>query len=96
MGDEGVAAARRRRRVRLLQRWLINPPLILAVRLGLYPGHALLETIGRRTGRTRRTVVGTQRDGRACGSLPSRARTPAISPTSAPTPRFGSSSTDTG
>ncbi len=51
-------AVLRRRRVRLLQKYLLNPPVALAVRAGLAPGYTLLETTGRRTGRTRRTVVG--------------------------------------
>lgn len=54
----------RRRKVRRLQRYLINPPLILALRLGVLPGHVLLETTGRRTGRRRRTIVGVRQDGR--------------------------------
>jgi deazaflavin-dependent oxidoreductase (nitroreductase family) len=54
---------RKRRRVLLLQRYLLNPPVRLAVRLGLVPGYVLLETTGRRTGKRRRTVVGALRDG---------------------------------
>jgi deazaflavin-dependent oxidoreductase (nitroreductase family) len=54
---------RKRRRVRLLQRYVLNPPVRLAVRLGLLPGYVLLETTGRRTGRRRSTVVGALRDG---------------------------------
>jgi deazaflavin-dependent oxidoreductase (nitroreductase family) len=53
---------RKRRRVRLLQRCLSNPPVRLAVRFGLLPGYVLVETIGRRTGKRRRTVVGAIRD----------------------------------
>jgi deazaflavin-dependent oxidoreductase (nitroreductase family) len=52
------AAVRRRRRIRLLQRWILNPPLRALAHLGLLPGHIVLETRGRRTGRTRHTVVG--------------------------------------
>lgn len=48
----------KRRRVRLLQRYVLNPPVILATRLGLVPGYVLVETQGRRTGKRRRTVVG--------------------------------------
>jgi deazaflavin-dependent oxidoreductase (nitroreductase family) len=50
--------ASKRRRVRLLQKYLFNPPIKLGVYLGLVPGHALIETIGRRTGKRRRTVIG--------------------------------------
>ncbi len=57
------AAARKRRRVRVLQRYLLNPPMKAATWLGVYPGHVLLETRGRRTGRRRRTVVGLHREG---------------------------------
>ena len=48
----------KRRRVRLLQRYVLNPPVLLATRVGLVPGYVLVETRGRRTGRRRRTVVG--------------------------------------
>lgn len=54
---------RKRRRVRLLQRYVVNPPVKLVVWAGLAPGHALLETLGRRTGARRRTVVGVHLDG---------------------------------
>ena len=53
VGDE-----RKRRRVRVLQRYLLNPPVIVAVWAGLLPGYVLIETQGRRTGKRRRTVVG--------------------------------------
>jgi deazaflavin-dependent oxidoreductase (nitroreductase family) len=59
-----VAAAARRtkqRRVRLVQRWLLNPPMRVLTYLGLLRHHAVLETTGRRTGRSRRTVVGIAR-----------------------------------
>lgn len=57
---EGVrsGSGAKRRRVRLLQRYVLNPPVIVATRLGLVPGHVLVETQGRRTGKRRRTVVG--------------------------------------
>lgn len=48
----------KRRRVRLLQRYVLNPPVILATRVGLVPGYVLVETQGRRSGKRRRTVVG--------------------------------------
>ena len=53
----------RRRRVVLLQRYVLNPPMTAAVWLGLVPGHMLVETTGRLTGKRRRTVVGCHRDG---------------------------------
>jgi deazaflavin-dependent oxidoreductase (nitroreductase family) len=45
--------------VRILQKYLFNPPLkfLLALGLGL-PGYALLETTGRKSGKPRRTPVG--------------------------------------
>lgn len=47
------------RLVHAVQRWLVNPPIRLLLRLGLMPpGYALLETVGRRTGRPRQTPVG--------------------------------------
>lgn len=55
-------AAQRRRRVLLLQKYLLNPPTKLAVFLGLVPGHALIETTGRKTGKRRHTVVGVHED----------------------------------
>lgn len=57
------AQARKRHRVMTVQRWLLNPPMRAFVWLGLVPGHMIIETRGHRTGRTRRTVVGTHRDG---------------------------------
>jgi deazaflavin-dependent oxidoreductase (nitroreductase family) len=59
------AAQQKRRQVRRLQKYVVNPPTKLAVGLGLVPGHALVETVGRKTGRRRRTVVGVHRDGGA-------------------------------
>ena len=55
--------ARKRKRVRLLQRYLLNPPAKLMVWAGLLPGHVLIETKGRRSGKRRRTVVGMHIDG---------------------------------
>lgn len=54
--------ARKRRLVVPLQRYLLNPPMKVLVHAGLVPGHALIETTGRNTGRRRRTVVGIRRD----------------------------------
>lgn len=47
----------------LLQKYLLNPPTKAAVFLGLVPGHAIIETTGRKTGKQRRTVVGVHEDG---------------------------------
>ena len=44
-----------------MQRWLLNPPMRLLTYLGLLRHHAVLETTGRRTGRSRRTIVGIVR-----------------------------------
>lgn len=58
-------AARRRQRVLLLQKYVVNPPTKAAVFLGFVPGHALIETTGRKTGKRRRTIVGVHEDGDA-------------------------------
>ena len=45
--------------IHTLQKYLLNPPIKLALALGLpLPGYALLETKGRKTGKPRRTPVG--------------------------------------
>jgi deazaflavin-dependent oxidoreductase (nitroreductase family) len=64
--SSAVDDAERRRRTRLVQRYLLNPPMKTAAWLGLSRRHVLLETTGRVSGRRRRTVVGAHRDG---GSL---------------------------
>lgn len=46
-----------------LQRYVLNPPVKLAAFLGVLPGYAVIETVGRKTGRRRRTVVGVHREG---------------------------------
>jgi deazaflavin-dependent oxidoreductase (nitroreductase family) len=54
----------KRRIVHALQKYLLNPPIKLLFALGLAPpGYALLETIGRKTGKPRRTPVGNGRVG---------------------------------
>ena len=53
----------KRRRIVRLQRYVLNPPMKVAVWLGLIPGHMIVETAGRVTGKRRRTVVGCCRDG---------------------------------
>lgn len=50
--------------VHTLQKYLLNPPIKLLFALGVAPpGYALLETIGRKTGKPRRTPVGNGRVG---------------------------------
>ena len=45
--------------VHALQKYLLNPPIKLLFTVGLVPpGYALLETIGRKSGKPRRTPVG--------------------------------------
>jgi deazaflavin-dependent oxidoreductase (nitroreductase family) len=65
MSDSRVPdpSAAKRRRVRAVQRYLLNPPMKLAVRWGLVRGCVLVETVGRRSGRRRRTAVGMHVDG---------------------------------
>jgi len=58
-------AASARRRTRLIQRYLLNPPTKALTWLGLSRRHLLLETVGRKTGKARRTVVGFTGDGGA-------------------------------
>jgi deazaflavin-dependent oxidoreductase (nitroreductase family) len=54
----------KRRIVHALQKYLFNPPIKLLFALGLVPpGYALLETIGRKSGKPRRTPVGDGRVG---------------------------------
>jgi len=49
----------KRRLVHGLQKYLLNPPIRLFMRMGLTPpGYALLETTGRRSGKPRTTPVG--------------------------------------
>jgi len=51
--------------VHALQKYLLNPPIKLLLALGLAPpGYALLETIGRKTGKPRSTPVGDGRVGK--------------------------------
>jgi len=45
--------------VHFVQKYLLNPPIKLLFAIGVVlPGHALLETTGRKTGKPRRTPVG--------------------------------------
>jgi hypothetical protein len=53
--------------IHALQKYLLNPPNKVLFALGVVPpGRALLETIGRKTGKPRRTPVG---DGRVGGQF---------------------------
>ena len=55
----GESDAMKLRIVRILQKYLFNPPIKLLLTIGLVPpGYAMLETIGRKTGKPRRTPVG--------------------------------------
>jgi deazaflavin-dependent oxidoreductase (nitroreductase family) len=56
-------AHRKRSRTRVVQRYLLNPPVKALVWLGLVPGLVLIETTGRRSGRRRRNVVGMHVEG---------------------------------
>ena len=52
----------KRRIVHFLQKYLFNPPIKFLFALGIVPpGYALLETIGRKSGKPRRTPVGNGR-----------------------------------
>ena len=53
----------KRKRIVILQRYVLNPPMKAAVWLGLLPGHMIVETTGRVSGKRRRTVVGCQAEG---------------------------------
>jgi deazaflavin-dependent oxidoreductase (nitroreductase family) len=54
----------KRRIVHFLQKYLLNPPIKLLFAVGVaWPGYALLETIGRKSGKPRRTPVGNGRVG---------------------------------
>jgi deazaflavin-dependent oxidoreductase (nitroreductase family) len=57
----------KRRIIHVLQKYLLNPPIKLLFAIGMSPpGYALLETVGRNSGRPRHTPVG---DGRVAGQL---------------------------
>jgi deazaflavin-dependent oxidoreductase (nitroreductase family) len=51
--------------VHALQKYLLNPPIKFLFAVGVAPpGYALLETVGRKTGKPRRTPVGDGRIGK--------------------------------
>lgn len=62
-GPDDGRGERKRRRIRLVQRYLLNPPVKALTWLGVLPGMVLVETTGRRSGRRRRTVVGMHVEG---------------------------------
>jgi deazaflavin-dependent oxidoreductase (nitroreductase family) len=54
----------KRRFVHLAQKYLLNPPIKVALAFGAAPpGYALLETVGRKSGKPRRTPVGNGLEG---------------------------------
>jgi deazaflavin-dependent oxidoreductase (nitroreductase family) len=60
-----VSASAKRSIVTIVQKFLLNPPIKLLLAAGLAPpGYALLETVGRKTGKPRRTPVGNGLVGR--------------------------------
>jgi deazaflavin-dependent oxidoreductase (nitroreductase family) len=53
--------------IHVLQKYVLNPPIKILFAIGIVPpGYALLETVGRKTGKPRRTPVG---DGRVGGQF---------------------------
>jgi deazaflavin-dependent oxidoreductase (nitroreductase family) len=51
--------------IQLLQKYVFNPPIKILFALGIVPpGYAMIETVGRKTGKARRTPVGHGRVGR--------------------------------
>jgi deazaflavin-dependent oxidoreductase (nitroreductase family) len=59
-----VRGLNKRRIATALSRYVVNPPVRALFRLGIpAPGTAILETVGRRSGRPRRTPVTDGRDG---------------------------------
>jgi deazaflavin-dependent oxidoreductase (nitroreductase family) len=57
------AATKKRKRLRVVQRYLVNPPAKAAVWTGLVPGFVIVETVGRTSGRRRHNVVGMHFEG---------------------------------
>ena len=52
----------KRRIVHFVQKYLLNPPIKFLFAIGAVPpGHVLLETIGRKSGKPRRTPLGVAR-----------------------------------
>jgi deazaflavin-dependent oxidoreductase (nitroreductase family) len=62
--QQATAALTKRTLIHVLQKYLLNPPVKLLFGLGIgRPGYVLLETIGRKSGKRRRTPVGDGRVG---------------------------------
>ena len=62
-GSPAPSGSTKRRLIHALQKYLLNPPIKLSLALGVAPpGYALLETTGRKTGKPRRTPVGSGKD----------------------------------
>jgi deazaflavin-dependent oxidoreductase (nitroreductase family) len=61
MADDSTA--QKRKRVRWVQRYLVNPPAKAAVWTGWVPGYVIVETVGRKTGTLRHNIVGMQFEG---------------------------------
>jgi deazaflavin-dependent oxidoreductase (nitroreductase family) len=57
------AATKKRKRIRLVQRYLVNPPAKAAVWTGLVPGYVIVETVGRKSGTVRHNIVGMHLEG---------------------------------
>lgn len=63
-GFDGTVPSAKVRAVHFTQKYLLNPPVRALFALGLVPPtHVLLETTGRKTGRTRQNPVGNGLDG---------------------------------
>jgi deazaflavin-dependent oxidoreductase (nitroreductase family) len=59
VGLTAASPSLKRRLVRFVQRWIVNPPVRVLLAIGVLPlGFALIETTGRRSGKPRRTPVG--------------------------------------
>jgi deazaflavin-dependent oxidoreductase (nitroreductase family) len=63
LGMADDAEAKKRKRIRTVQRYLVNPPAKVAVWCGLVPGFVLVETVGRHSGKRRLNVVGMNVEG---------------------------------
>ena len=62
--DAGLPSPLKYRLIHLVQKYFLNPPIKILLAIGIAPpGYALLETIGRKSGKPRRTPVGDGRVG---------------------------------
>ena len=69
--------AQKRKRIRWIQRYLVNPPAKVAVWCGLVPGFVLVETTGREAASDATTSSACSRKATPVGWSPSTAGTPA-------------------